>query len=384
MSKLDELITEMCPAGVVFDEVGNLCKTLTPRVKVKSNDYLDEGLYPVVDQGQEFIGGYTNEEGVFPEDEYVVFGDHTCVVKYIDFAFAQGADGVKVLCADRRRIIPRYLFHCMSNIKLDVSYARHWSKMRIQKVPVPPIEIQREIVRILDKFTGLTAELAKEHSARKQQYEYYLDLLLGFNDDIPKYNLGDLCEIKGRIGFRGYTQKDFVDEGKGAISLSPGNIIDNHLFFDNCKYISWEKYEESPEIMISESDVILCKTGSTVGKVAVVDSLPEKTTLNPQLVVLKKIKCNHRYLFYQLTRASVQREIKSLAGIGSVPNISQKAIASITIPVPEIEEQLKLVNILDRFDSICNSVSDGIPAEIEARKKQYEYYRDKLLTFKEA
>ena len=383
MNKLEELIIALCPNGVAFKEINNLCRTLTPVVKIKSNDYLESGLYPVIDQGQAYIGGYTNEEGAFPKDEYVVFGDHTCVVKYVDFAFVQGADGVKVLCADRNLVIPRYLFHCMTNIKIDVSYARHWSKMKVQRVPVPPIEIQREIVRMLDHFTDLTKELTAELTARKQQYEYYRDSLLDFDDNIPRYNLGELCEVKGRIGFRGYTQKDFVDKGKGAISLSPGNIIDNHLFFDNCKYITWDKYEESPEIMLTESDIILCKTGSTVGKVAVVESLPEKATLNPQLVVLKRIKCNCRYLFYQLSRTAIQNEIKSLAGVGSVPNISQKAIANIAISVPPVNEQNRIVNILDRFDSICNSHSDGLPAEISARQSQYEYYRKQLLTFEE-
>ena len=135
--------------------------------------------------------------------------------------------------------------------------------------------------------------------------------------------------------------------------------------------------------MIEENDVILCKTGSTVGKVAVVDKLPEKATLNPQLVVLKELKCNCRYLFYQLSGTVIQQQIRSSAGVGSVPNISQKVLSQILIPLPDMEQQEKIVDILDRLDALCNDISSGLPAEIDARQKQYEYYRDKLLTFKQ-
>ena len=105
MSRLEELIQELCPNGVEYIEVDSLCETQTPKIKIKSNTYLKEGEYPIIDQGQAFIGGYTNEEGAFPKDEYVIFGDHTCVVKYIDFSFVQGADGVKVLKSNKQRIL---------------------------------------------------------------------------------------------------------------------------------------------------------------------------------------------------------------------------------------------------------------------------------------
>lgn len=195
--------------------------------------------------------------------------------------------------------------------------------------------------------------------------------------------VGDTCKINGRIGFRGYTEKDIISkEAGGVLTFSPTNIVDNKLTMD-CKntYITRDKYEESPEIMININDVILCKTGSTVGKVAVVDFLPEKATLNPQLVVLKNIRCNHRYLFYQLSKESTQKEIKKLAGIGSVPNISQKAIANISIPIPSLEEQEKIVNMLDRFDIVYNDISMKLSAEIDSRRKQYEYYRDEIMSF---
>ena len=186
MSKLEELISKLCPDGVEFKPIENLSRTLTPKIKIKSNDYLKAGKYPVIDQGQDFIGGYTNEENIFPRSEYIIFGDHTCVVKYVDFAFAQGADGIKVIEAKSEEVLPKFLYYCMSHIEIESSYARHWAKIRSVEIPVPPIKIQTEIVRILDSLSDSIDELVllleKELTLRKKQYEYYRDQLLTFSE----------------------------------------------------------------------------------------------------------------------------------------------------------------------------------------------------------
>ena len=186
--------------------------------------------------------------------------------------------------------------------------------------------------------------------------------------------LADLCEVKGRIGFRGYTREDQVEKGDGALSLSPGNIVDDVLDYNSCTYITWDKYEESPEIMVSEGDIILCKTAS-VGKVARIHELPQKATINPQLVLLKNIKINPQYLFYVLADAPFQSRIKRLAGVGSVPNVSQAKLSSIELPIPSLSEQQRIVGILDTFTASI----DNLKAQIAQRRKQYEYYRDQLL-----
>ena len=186
--------------------------------------------------------------------------------------------------------------------------------------------------------------------------------------------LGDICEIKGRIGFRGYTRDDQVDKGKGAISLSPGNIDNGSMNYESCTYITWDKYEESPEIIVNEGDIILCKTAS-VGKVARIRHLPEKATINPQLVLIKNIQSNPQYLFYVLDDKPFQSKIKGLAGIGSVPNVSQAKLSAIEIPIPSLFEQTRIVGILDTFTSAI----DNLKEQIAQRRKQYEYYRDQLL-----
>lgn len=193
--------------------------------------------------------------------------------------------------------------------------------------------------------------------------------------------MSDVCNIKGRIGFRGYTRNDQVKKGEGALSLSPSNISNGKMDYSKGTYITWTKYDESPEIQTFNGDIIFCKTAS-IGKVAFVTNLPCKATINPQLVVLKDIKCNARFLSYFLETNYIQNIVMSLAGIGSVPNISQKALSDILIPIPPLAEQNRIVAILDRFDTLTNDLTSGLPAEMEKRRQQYEFYRDKLLTFK--
>lgn len=194
-------------------------------------------------------------------------------------------------------------------------------------------------------------------------------------DGVEWKQLGDICNIKGRIGFRGYTRNDQVKEGEGALSLSPSNIQDGQMDYSKGTYITWQKYEESPEIMTFNGDIVFCKTAS-VGKVALVKDLPYKATINPQLVVLKDIQCNSPFLAYVLGTDLVQNKVISLAGVGSVPNISQKALSEIEIPVPPLPVQEEIVRVLDTFTEL----QAELQAELQKRQQQYNFYRDNLLT----
>ena len=209
----------------------------------------------------------------------------------------------------------------------------------------------------------------------------FLEKLLD-NQPVEWKKLGEVCRIVGRIGFRGYTRNDIVNKREGAISISPTNIQNQilNLSPEVSTYISWSKYEESPEIMIEEGDVVLAKTAS-VGKVGLVRSLPEKATINPQMVVLKDITCSPAYLYYYLTGTKFQTKIKSIAGVGSVPNISQSKLGTIEIPIPPLSVQSRIVEILDKFTAMEAELEEQLQAELELRKKQYAYYREQLLNF---
>lgn len=192
-------------------------------------------------------------------------------------------------------------------------------------------------------------------------------------DGVEYKTLGDLCDICGRIGFRGYTSQDQVDKGCGAISMSPSNIQEGEVVYENCTYISWFKYDESPEIQVSVGDIIFCKTAS-VGKTALIKELPEKATINPQLVLLKNITCDSAFLSYILKTKELQNKVNKIKGLGTIPTISQKDFANLTVPVPPLEVQREIVRILDNFTELTAELT----AELTTRKKQYEYYSSNL------
>ena len=255
------------------------------------------------------------------------------------------------------------------------------SKARFGKVliPVPSITEQTRIVGILDTFTASIENLKQQIAQRRKQYEHYRDQLLDLEgkEGVEMKMLGEVCEIKGRIGFRGYTREDQVAPGEGALSLSPGNIVNGKMDYSDSTYISWKKYEESPEIMVYEGDVLFCKTGSTVGKVAVANDIPYKATINPQLVVLKDVRIGPKYLYFYLTTPYIQKVVKALAGVGSVPNISQAKLGELKILLPSLSEQSRIVSILDTFETrIAN-----LEQQLAQRERQYEYYRNKLMSF---
>jgi type I restriction enzyme S subunit len=181
--------------------------------------------------------------------------------------------------------------------------------------------------------------------------------------------VGDISQIFGRIGFRGYTIKDIVQEGKGAISISPSNIKNNKMDFSKCTYISWNKYEESPEIKIFNGDIILVKTGSTIGKTSIVQELSWKATLNPQLIVLKKIKIDNYFLSYMMGYKTLQSQIISAIVGGAIPTLSQELVSNFILPIPPTKaEQSAIATVLAETDTLISSLEKLIAKKRNIKK----------------
>ena len=181
--------------------------------------------------------------------------------------------------------------------------------------------------------------------------------------------LDDTCQIFGRIGFRGYTKEDLVEKGKGAITLSPSNIINNCMNYDNCTYISWAKYEESPEIKVENNDILLVKTGSSFGKCALVLELPFQATINPQFVVLKSITIHRHYLTHVL-QSQYAREVYDNFVLGTaIPTFTQVALGNMRMPLPPFAEQQRIVDEVERWFKLIDTIEQG-KADLQTAIKQ--------------
>lgn len=250
------------------------------------------------------------------------------------------------------------------------------------KIPIPPIEVQEEIVKILDKFseleTELEAELEAELETRKNQYKFWLEKLFNKNNKFEK--LKDIADI-----YLGLTHTPtYVDNGIKFISSA--NISKNFLDLKNVKYISEKEYKEmTPNAKPQKGDILFVRVGSNLGHPVIFNS-NEKIGIFVSIGFLrvKDTKLiDNKYLKYWMNSNNFMSQVKSKTQNAPKANLNSTWMREFKISIPPLQEQERIVKILDKFDKLINDISEGIPAEIEARRKQYEYYRNKLLSFEE-
>lgn len=368
MSKLDELINEFCPNGVKFDQLNTVLDYEQPtKYIVNKTDYDDSFKTPVLTAGQSFILGYTNEvDDIYnatKETPTIIFDDFTTSFHWVDFNFKIKSSAMKMLRIKPDKLedtLLRYVYHCMKSIQYEpVDHSRQWiAKYSNFRIPLPHIEVQREIVRILDNFTELTA--------RKKQYEYYRDNLLTFDNEEFEWNtLGAITNLSRGV----------------RVVRSQLNSQDKYPVYQNSMiplgYFNKSNYPAKTTFIIS---------AGAAGSVGYSDIDFWAADDCYCLVCPKGL--DSRYLYHALSNQ--QNYIFSQVRKASIPRIGRDVVEKIKIPIPypedsvkSLAEQQRIVDILDRFDTFCNNITKGLPAEIGARQKQYEYYRDKLLTFKE-
>ena len=241
----------------------------------------------------------------------------------------------------------------------------------------PPLSEQQSIVDYLDsafaKIDAMKANSEKALNEAKALFQKVLEDTMASKEGWEDKPLGDLCDIFGRIGFRGYTTKDLVQSPfDGAISLSPSNIQDGKMDYSKLTYISWFKYEESPEIKIFNGDILLVKTGSSYGKSALVQGLPHEATINPQSVVLKNCKIDNAFFAYQLRTNRVLDEFNRFVSGTAIPTFSQAKLSTVSIQYPTNEKQQSIVDTLDSLKSKVDRLQenyDKISQECDALKQ---------------
>lgn len=398
MTKLEELINELCPDGVEYVPIKEITEFEQPtKFIVKSTDYRDDFNTPVLTAGQTFILGYTNEtDGIYnasKEHPVIIFDDFTGAFKWVDFPFKVKSSAMKIISANKDVTTLRYIYHVMGHLNFTSSeHKRLWIGIYSAfRVPLPPLSIQSEIVHILDSFTLLTAELTAELTARQKQYAFYRDYLLDFSNENVTKKIPDIdcsnVEYK-RLGdiataiYRGAgIKRDEVTE-TGIPCVRYGEIYTTYnVTFNNCVSHTDEDKIQNKKYF-EHGDVLFAITGESVEEIAksCVYLGHDKCLAGGDIVVLKH-NLNPKYMAYVLSTTNAQSQ-KSKGKVKSkVVHSSVPAISDIIIPIPPLAEQEKIANMIVRFDHLCNDISNGLPAEIEARKKQYEYYRDTLLSF---
>ena len=373
MNILEEI--QNCP--VEWEELGEVVDTVTSPVKLTKKEYQVTGRIPIVDQGEQFVAGYADNEKYLEKDEYIIFGDHSEHVKYVDFAFVQGADGLKIL-KPRRGINAKYLYYCVCNFyKKKGNYKRHWSNAKITLIPIPPLKIQEKIVQILDKMTEYVTELISELTSRKKQYSFYRDKLLSFDDEAYQVEWKTLLEVSKKITSGGTPDRSNSLYYGGSIPWLRTQEVDFREIYDTELGITEEGLANSSAKWIEKNAVIVAMYGATAAKVGIA-KIPLTTNQACCNIEIDENIANYRYVYYWLTYN--YETLKSM-GQGSQSNINAGIIKSFKIPVPSLEIQSRIVQVLDNFDTVCNDLNIGLPKEIELRQKQYEYFREKLLTF---
>lgn len=407
MSKLEELIQKLCPNGVEYkamDELGYFYCGISGKSR---DDFVDGNAKFIT-----YKNIYSNLALNLAVDDKVKIeeNENQNTIQYGDVLFTGSSETpdecgfssvlttqteeklyLNSFCFGYRffnnsLFLPDFSKYLFRSQKLRVAIGKTASgvtrfnvskkKMGKIRIPVPPIEVQEEIVRILDKFTELTAEL----TARKKQYEFYRDKWL---NNIHECKIMRICDFAECVtGATPSTSKREYWENGTIQWMSSGEV---NLFevFQTEKKITQLGYEKCSTTIVPIDTVViaLAGQGKTRGKVAITRT-PLCTNQSLCSIIVNQNIVNSEYLlFYLQSKYEDLRRISS--GDGTRGGLNLKMINNYTVPIPPLNTQQNIIKKLKYFSKLCNDISEGLPAEIEARQKQYEYYRDKLLTFKE-
>lgn len=374
MNKIEKLLSNLCPSGVTTKKLSELI-IQNPKSKIgaKKAEQMPEGNYPF----------YTSGKSIYYINEYLIDGENIFVNDggQADIKYYKGKSSYAdhVISFKPENINGRFLFHLLMEKKdyINEKMFRGSGIKNINKndffnmlLPVPPLEVQCEIVHILDDFTLLSAELSAELKARKQQYEYYKNYLLKNYDEIENISLKEIAEYsKDRIN------ADFLNEDNYV-------GVDNLLQNKQGKVKSSHIPTEGNSIKYHKKDILIGNIRPYLKKIWFADN--EGGTNGDVLVI--HITDNNvlpEYLYYVLSSDKFFNYDNCNSKGAKMPRGNKEAVMNYRFYLPSKDMQLQIVNVLNKFENLCNNILEGLPAEIEKRQKQYEYYRDKLLTFKE-
>ena len=399
MSKLDELIRELCPDGVqVFrlEEIAHYAKT---RIDCKT---INEDNYVGVENLLQNKAGKTKATSVPTTGMVIAYQKNDILIGNIrpylrkvwlaDCEGGTNGDVLTVQIEDTEKVLPQFLYYVLSSEKFflyDIQNSKgakmpRGSKDAVMKfeVPLPPPEVQREIVRILDNFTNLTAELTAELTARKTQYSFYREKLLDMTK--VKAMMVEIADLGKWSGGKTPSMAEMKYWEGGTIPWVSSKDVKQPILSDTIDHITNAAIDEASMTVYPAGSVAIVTRSGILRHTFPVTYIPFETTVNQDIKILvTKEGISSRYVSHALQAygENIRRTTKKQGG--TVDSLDFQKVLAYKIPVPPLDVQNRIVNVLDNFEKICSDLNIGLPAEIEARQKQYEYYRDKLLTFAE-
>ncbi|HHE9519944.1 restriction endonuclease subunit S [Haemophilus influenzae] len=344
---------------------------------VNSTVYNDNYPTPVLTAGKTFILGYTNEdEGIYfaSKSPVIIFDDFTTANKWVDFDFKAKSSAMKMITSKNEKFaLLKYIYYWLNtlpNNQTDGDHKRQWISNYANKlIPIPPLSVQTEIVKILDALTTLTSELTSELILRQKQYEYYREKLLNIDEMNKVTELGDVGPVrmcKRILKNQTANSGDIPFYKIGTFGKKPDAYISNELFQE---YKQKYSYPKKGDILISAS--------GTIGRTVIFDgenSYFQDSNIvwidNDETLVLNK----YLYHFYKIAKWGI-------AEGGTIQRLYNDNLKKVKISIPPLKEQHRIVSILDKFETLTNSITEGLPLAIEQSQKRYEYYRELLLNF---
>lgn len=373
MSRITKLIEELCPNGVEYKPLSEIADIIRGK-RITKKDLTEEGVYPVMSGGITFMGRYNEFNRQADTITISSYGQ----AGYIDFIKEKFlANDVCLTVFPKEMIENKFLYYALKNMQ-NYLYSNTTkaipdhipTKFLMElEIPVPPRPIQDEIVRILDNFTELTD--------RRKQYEYYRDYLLTPKSNIEYKKISDFATITRGGSFQ---KSDFVDVGRPAIHY--GKIYTNYGISTSqtLNYINEEVFNKSRKAQ--PNDIVMAVTSENVEDVCkcVAWLGNEDVAVSGHTAIIHHNQ-NPKYLSYYFHTSMFAKQKEKLAHGTKVIEVTPDRLNDIEIPIPPMDVQNRIVEVLDNFDKICNDFEIGLPAEVEMRQKQYEFFRDKLLTF---
>lgn len=406
MSRIDDLIAQFCPDGVEYKAIGDFGELVRGNGMPKS-DFAESGV-GCIHYGQiyTYYGIWTHETISFISAEKA---EKLAKVDPGDLVITNTSENIDDVCkavawvGDAQIVTgghatvlkhhqdPKYLSYYMQTPQFFTEKKKHATGTKVIDVsaknlakimiPVPPLEIQREIVKVLDTFTKLQAELQAELQARSRQYTYYRDALLAFKGQ--KIRWTSMSEVGEFFRGRRFTKDDYVPDGIGCIHY--GDIYTQYGTATTATVSHVRSNMTSALRFAKPGDLVIAGVGETVEDVgkAVAWVGDGEVAIHDDCFVFRH-SLNPKFVSYYFQTAAFHAEKNKFVARAKVKRLSAESLGKLTIPIPPLDEQERIVAILDKFDELVNDLGSGLPAEIKARRQQYEHYRDRLLSFREA